>query len=228
MRRSGVAGQALDLALECRRIRFQVSPMARGRRNCLPGFLRGPGDVAALAGGPRNLGVGRNLFTADAGHPQDQLHRFLDGLELVAGVAAEGIVLTLQLGNQGVVPGVRLFPGLPARDEDVTTGAEPAVSLHEVITLEAEAYREQDDEANDAQHRHLESPAPGPEPAENLLTPGPEPAQDEPCDYCGKHHSAPHDPGRSLENPLDDGNDGVGQERLVHDGVDSRAVDRAQ
>jgi hypothetical protein len=95
--------------------------MARGRRDGLPGFLRGPGDVAALAGSPRDLGVGRDLFAPDAGHPEDQLHCFLDRLERVAGVAAERVVLALQLGNQGVVPGVRVFPGLPARDEDVAT-----------------------------------------------------------------------------------------------------------
>jgi hypothetical protein len=83
-----------------------------------------------------------------------------------------------------------------------------------VITLEAEAYREEDDEGNDAQHRHLESPAPGADPAENQLTPGPEPAQDEPYDYSGQQQPAPHDPGRSLENPLDDGMTGSGRRVL--------------
>ena len=101
MRGSGMAGQALHLALECRGIRFQVSPMARCRRDGLPGFLGGPGDVAALAGGARDLGVRRDLFATDAGHPQDHLHRFLDRLELVAGVAAQGVMLAFQLRDRG-------------------------------------------------------------------------------------------------------------------------------
>src|SRR4029450_826815 len=151
MSRPGVAGQALDLPLERRRIRFQVSPMARRRSNGLPGFFGGSFNVALFAGTARNRGVGRDLLTANSGHPEDELHRFLHWLQRMTGVAAEGVVLAFEVGDQGVIPGIGVFPGLPAGDKDVAPIAEAAVGLDEVVALVAETDCQQNNETYDTQ-----------------------------------------------------------------------------
>jgi len=223
-----VTGQALDLAFERRRIRFEMSSMPSRGSDGLPGLLGGTRHVAAFAGFAGDLGVRGDLLAPHPRHPEHHLEGFFDWPELVAGVAAQGVVLAFQLGNQGVVPGVGKDPRLPAGNKDVAAVAEAAVSLDEVVALVAKTDRQQDDEQNAPHHRGLKSPAPASNPSEDFFPLGPEPAKDQAQNYSCKHDAAPHDPWRLLEDPLNDGNDRVGQEGLVHDGIHGLAVDRTQ
>ena len=218
MRRLRVTGETVHLPGE--RVGFEMGAVARRGSNGLPVLARVAAHVAALAHIARHLGVRRNFLFPAARHPEDELDRLLPDLECMACMTAQGVMFPFNAVDQAVVARVRQNPGLATADKDVAPTAEAVVVLDKLVGAVAEASDQEQDQRGQAHEARLKSEAPRPEPVRDCSSVSPEEARQQCGHDRGQDGTAPHQPGRPLEDPLHDCDDGIGNVRTVDGGVD--------
>jgi hypothetical protein len=115
-------------------------------------------------------------------------------------------VRTFNLVHEEVAAGIRLHEDLAARHEDVTATAEIVVVHDVVVNLEPSTHYQEQDGSDRAREGQLDPTVTSDQPAANSSSPAPEPNHQEEGDNRSHYDAADHYPARSLEDPLNYGN----------------------
>jgi len=222
--RARVAGKALHV-LQCRGVRLEMGAVAGGGGDPLPGFPRFTLDVTSFADLAGDLGVRRDAVRARH-DPVVELLALRLQLEGMAGMTGEAVVRALQLVDQEIGPRIGAHEDLAAGHEDVTAGAKIIVVHDIIVGLEPTAdYQKQHGRHGTAQGQ-FDSAVPGYQPVPDLLSPAPQQHQDPERHQRPDHDPADHHPAGPLKNPLDDGDERIGQGRAHYHRIDESAGQR--